>query len=90
MAGSASAPVEGIKHPMPLAAPAIYSQYTIVIGDMDETLTLPALDFSQIGPQVGARFPDVVLPDQHGRRVSLHEERAGRRALVVFHRSALW
>jgi len=48
------------------------------------------LDFSRIGPAVGRRFPDVTLPDQHGRTVDLHAERAGRHALVVFHRSASW
>ena len=48
------------------------------------------IDFSHIGPAVGARFPDVVLPDQHGHLVQLHQARAGRRALVVFHRSASW
>ena len=58
--------------------------------DAPQTPGLPALDFTPIGPRRGTRFPDVTLPDQHGRRVSLHEERAGRRALIVFHRSALW
>jgi hypothetical protein len=32
----------------------------------------------------------VVLPDQHGQRVDLHQARAGWRALIVFHRSAGW
>jgi peroxiredoxin len=49
-----------------------------------------AIDFTKIGPAVGDRFPDVVLPDQHGNLVHLHDARAGRRALVVFHRSAGW
>ncbi|HEX9015722.1 MAG TPA: hypothetical protein VF960_06920 [Chloroflexota bacterium] len=48
------------------------------------------LDFSRIGPEVGTRFPDVVLPDQNGRMVDLHAARAGRRALVFFQRSASW
>jgi hypothetical protein len=48
------------------------------------------IDFSQIGPAVGERFPDVILPDQNGTTVSLHQARGGRRALVVFHRSAGW
>jgi peroxiredoxin len=48
------------------------------------------IDFTTIGPAVGERFPDVVLPDQHGQRVDLHQARNGRRALVVFHRSAGW
>ncbi len=52
--------------------------------------SLPVLDFDRIGPEVGTRFPDVVLPDQHRRTVDLHAARAGRRALVVFYRSADW
>ncbi|MBI3979129.1 MAG: hypothetical protein HY331_13170 [Chloroflexi bacterium] len=51
---------------------------------------MPALDFTRIGPAVGSRFPDVVLPDQHGRPIDLHAVRGGRRAVVVFHRSASW
>jgi hypothetical protein len=50
----------------------------------------PAPDFSTIGPPAGERFPDVVLPDQHGRLIDLHAERGSRRALIVFHRSARW
>jgi peroxiredoxin len=48
------------------------------------------IDFTTIGPAVGERFPDVVLPDQHGQRIDLHQARNGRRALVVFYRSAGW
>ena len=51
---------------------------------------MPTLDFTTIGPAVGERFPDVRLPDQTGQIVDLHAARAGRRALVVFHRSARW
>jgi hypothetical protein len=47
-------------------------------------------DFDRMGPRVGERFPDVVLPDQHGRPVDLHKARAGRKGLVVFYRSASW
>jgi peroxiredoxin len=50
----------------------------------------PSIDFSNIGPSVGERFPDLALPDQHGRTVDLHAARAGRRALVLFYRSARW
>jgi hypothetical protein len=50
----------------------------------------PATDFSTIGPMVGERFPDVVLPDQHGAVVDLHAVRSDRRALVIFYRSARW
>jgi peroxiredoxin len=42
------------------------------------------------GPAIGTRFPDLVLPDQSGTPVRLHEARRGRRALVVFYRSARW
>ncbi len=51
---------------------------------------LPFVDFATVGPAVGERFPNLVLPDQHGRPVDLHAAREGRRALVVFHRSAGW
>ena len=55
-----------------------------------QAITLPVLDFSVIGPRTGERFPDLVLPDQHGRPVDLHADRGHRRALVVFFRSASW
>jgi peroxiredoxin len=48
------------------------------------------IDFTHIGPAVGERFPDMSLPDQHGKTTDLHQTRAGRRALVLFHRSAGW
>jgi hypothetical protein len=47
-------------------------------------------DYVQAGPQEGERFPEVVLPDQTGQPVDLHQRRGGRRAIVVFHRSAKW
>jgi peroxiredoxin len=47
-------------------------------------------DYTQAGPRLGELFRDVVLPDQTGRTVDLHKERRGRKALVVFHRSARW
>lgn len=56
----------------------------------DPAVGLPDVDFSTIGPQVGDRFPDVVLPDQTGRLIDLHEHRADRKGLVVVHRSADW
>jgi len=49
-----------------------------------------AIDFTNIGPTVGEQFPDVSLPDQHGDMIDLHRTRAGRRAVVLFHRSAGW
>lgn len=52
--------------------------------------SLPEIDFRGIGPQIGERFPDVQLPDQHGNFVSLHDVRGTRRAAVVFYLSADW
>jgi peroxiredoxin len=54
------------------------------------TVTDFGIDFRGIGPTVGERFPDVLLPDQHGQAVDLHQTRGTRRALVVFYRSASW
>lgn len=50
----------------------------------------PVLEFVRIGPAVGEPFPNISLPDQHGRTVDLHAARAGRPAMVVFYRSAGW
>jgi peroxiredoxin len=47
-------------------------------------------DYTQAGPQIGERFPDIVLPDQSGTAVNLHEARRRKRAIIVFHRSARW
>ena len=41
-------------------------------------------------PEIGERLPDFALPDQHGRVVDFHEDRAGSPAAVVFYRSAVW
>ena len=42
------------------------------------------------GPAVGTRLPDFALPDQSGREVRFHQDRAGSGAAVVFYRSAVW
>jgi peroxiredoxin len=47
-------------------------------------------DYTKIGPAVGELFPDFELPDAEGHQVWLHQWRRGRRALVVFFRSAAW
>lgn len=54
------------------------------------TPQFPEIDFSDIGPSVGERLADVVLPNQRGELVDLHAARANRRAVVLFHRSADW
>lgn len=43
-----------------------------------------------IGPPTGAAFPSGELRDQAGQAIDLMADRAGRAALVVFHRSAAW
>jgi hypothetical protein len=50
----------------------------------------PAIDFTEVGPKLGERFPDVALLDQNGQIVDLHQVRGQRRALIVFQRSARW
>jgi hypothetical protein len=47
-------------------------------------------ELTRKGPAIGARFPDITLPDQTGAPVRLQEARRDRRALVVFYRSARW
>lgn len=47
-------------------------------------------DGHKTGPEVGERLPDFVLPDSAGRRVGYHEDRAGRKSVVLFYRSAVW
>lgn len=54
-----------------------------------DPVVVPGEVFSP-GPPIGSRLPDIVLPDQRGQVVDLHAHRDGRRALVLFHRSADW
>ena len=42
------------------------------------------------GPEIGERLPDFELPDANGNPVRFHEHRAGRKAALVFYRSAVW
>ena len=42
------------------------------------------------GPEIGEALPDFTLPDAWGRPVSFETDRAGRPAVVVFYRSAVW
>ena len=42
------------------------------------------------GPEIGDRLPGFELPDQHGRMIDFHRDRAGAKAVVVFYRSAVW
>ncbi|MBI3970555.1 MAG: hypothetical protein HY332_04640 [Chloroflexi bacterium] len=54
-----------------------------------DPMVAPGHTFSP-GPPLSSVLPDIVLPDQHGRIVDLHAHRSGRRAWVLFHRSADW
>ena len=42
------------------------------------------------GPEVGELLPDFTLPDANGQPVSFHADRAGKKAALVFYRSAVW
>ena len=48
------------------------------------------IDVSSLGPQVGEKIPDFVLPDQYGRVRTLDTIMGERGAMLVFHRSADW
>lgn len=51
---------------------------------------LPEVDFDGVGPPLGKRFLNLVLPNQRGDLIDLDEVRGNRRALVVVHRSVVW
>lgn len=51
---------------------------------------LGLVDGHPTGPEVGERLPDFELPDADGRLLSLHADREGKKAVVVFYRSAVW
>lgn len=51
---------------------------------------MPESDDFPSGPAVGEPMPDFTLTDQHGESISFATARAGKRALVVFHRSVRW
>lgn len=42
------------------------------------------------GPEIGSRFPDVRTQTSTGEAFDLHSHRAGRPAIFVFFRSAVW
>ncbi len=53
-------------------------------------MVTPAAPPFPTGPAIGAPFPDFTLRDQHGTPVNFTAARAGRRAMIVVHRSAAW
>ena len=42
------------------------------------------------GPEIGQRLPDFTLPNASGTQVDYHNDRAGRKSVVIFYRSAVW
>ena len=42
------------------------------------------------GPGIGERLPDFILPDASGKKVDYHADRAEKKSVVVFYRSAVW
>jgi len=50
----------------------------------------PASDDFPTGPAIGERLPDFLLSNQHGEPIDFHKDRDGKKAVVVFFRSAVW
>ncbi len=50
----------------------------------------PAEEGFPTGPAVGDAMPDFELPNQDGEVVSFQKVRGGKKAAVVFYRSAVW
>ncbi|MEM8748128.1 MAG: hypothetical protein AAF945_21125 [Actinomycetota bacterium] len=50
---------------------------------------VPTGDFPP-GLAIGDAAPDFTLPNHLGESVTFHDDRAGRRAAVLFYRSAVW
>jgi peroxiredoxin len=42
------------------------------------------------GPELGEQLPDFTLPNASGVEINYHADRAGRKSVVVFYRSAVW
>lgn len=47
-------------------------------------------DGQSTGPEIGERLPDFELPDANGVPLNFHRDRGGRKAVLVFYRSAIW
>ncbi len=54
------------------------------------TRRTPETDDFPTGPAVGQLLPDFTLPDQNGNKINFTTARQGKRAMVIFHRSARW
>lgn len=51
---------------------------------------MPESDDFPSGPAIGEPMPDFTLVNQHGDSTNFATARAGKKALVVFHRSVRW
>lgn len=47
-------------------------------------------DAASTGPEIGERLPDFELPNASGQPISFHKDRAGKKTVLVFYRSAVW
>jgi len=47
-------------------------------------------DGHSTGPEIGELLPDFTLPDTSGKPIGFHVDRGGRKAVLVFYRSAVW
>lgn len=50
----------------------------------------PAEENFPSGPAIGERLPDFRLANQYGELVEFHASRKGRKAAIIFYRSAVW
>ena len=50
----------------------------------------PAGEDFPTGPGIGEPVPDFMLPDAFGNMVRFSDARGGKRALILFYRSASW
>jgi hypothetical protein len=49
-----------------------------------------APDVTKLGPQIGERVPEFILPDQHGQMRTLTSLMGPKGLVLVFNRSADW
>ena len=42
------------------------------------------------GPAVGERLPDFTLLNQHGQTIDFQQDHEGKKAVLIFYRSAVW
>jgi hypothetical protein len=59
-------------------------------GPLPPTRRSPETNDFPTGPAIGELLPDFTLPNQNGGMVNFTAARQGKKAMVVFSRSARW